>query len=40
MHEQLGRTLVNESFINKVENMANRVLHKQKPRPKKGTWEK
>ena len=34
-HERTGRPLGDESFINKMENTANRVLRKKKPGPKK-----
>jgi putative transposase len=34
-HERTGRPLGDESFINRIENAANRVLRKQKPGPKK-----
>ncbi len=34
-HEKTGRPLGNESFINKIENAADRVLRKKKPGPKK-----
>jgi putative transposase len=37
IHERTGRPLGDETFLNKIENMANRVLHKQKPGPKKET---
>jgi putative transposase len=34
-HERTGRPLGDESFINRIENAANRILRKQKPGPKK-----
>jgi len=34
IHERTGRPLGDESFIKKVEYMADRVFHKQKPGPK------
>ena len=33
-HERTGRPLGDESFINRIENAANRVLRKKKPGPK------
>lgn len=35
IHERTGRPLGDEGFIKRVEHMANRVLHKRKPGPKK-----
>ena len=35
IHERTGRPLGDEGFIKKIENVANRVFHKQKPGPKK-----
>jgi len=34
-HERTGRPLGDEGFVEKLEGMVNRLLHKQKPNPKK-----